>query len=85
MALVNGNMSRFSEDACKMMIDMFDANHSGTIDLNEFKMLFDCINRVIFALSEEQSQYTILLSSLRPCISRLAVNHLERSARKMKN
>ena len=46
MALVNGNMSRFSEDACKMMIGMFDSNQSGTIDLNEFKMLFDCINQV---------------------------------------
>ena len=48
MALVNGNCSRFSEDACKMMIDMFDSNQSGTIDLNEFKMLFDCINQVLF-------------------------------------
>merc|ERR1712013_200005 len=35
-ALVNGNMSKFSEEACRMMIDLFDANRSGTIDVNEF-------------------------------------------------
>ena len=35
-ALVNGNMSKFSEDTCKMMISMFDRNKSGTIDINEF-------------------------------------------------
>merc|ERR1712179_814605 len=28
-ALVNGNMSKFSEEACRMMIDLFDANRSG--------------------------------------------------------
>ena len=45
LALVNGNMSKFSEEACSMMIDMFDANHSGTIDVKEFGMLFGCINQ----------------------------------------
>ena len=41
-ALVNGNMSKFSEDTCKMMISMFDANRSGTIDIQEFQQLFRC-------------------------------------------
>merc|ERR1711970_306552 len=44
-ALVNGNMSKFSEDACRMMIDMFDANKSGTIDVNEFGQLFNFVNQ----------------------------------------
>ena len=44
-ALVNGNMSRFSEEACRMMIDLFDANKSGTIDVNEFVQLFNYINQ----------------------------------------
>merc|ERR1711909_253742 len=39
-ALVNGNMSKFSEEACRMMIDLFDANRSGTIDVNEFSQTF---------------------------------------------
>ena len=33
-ALVNGNMSRFSEETCRMLISMFDNNHSGTIDVS---------------------------------------------------
>jgi Ca2+-binding EF-hand superfamily protein len=44
-ALVNGNMSKFSEEACRMMIDLFDANKSGTIDVNEFVQLFNYINQ----------------------------------------
>jgi len=43
-ALVNGNWSNFSEEACRMMIDMFDANRSGTIDVQEFSQLFSYIN-----------------------------------------
>ena len=39
-ALVNGNMRRFSEETCRMLISMFDNNHSGTIDINEFVSLF---------------------------------------------
>ena len=44
-ALINGNMSKFSEEACRMMIDLFDANKSGTIDVNEFVQLFNYINQ----------------------------------------
>jgi len=43
-ALVNGNWSNFSEEACRIMIDMFDANGSGTIDVGEFNQLFEYIN-----------------------------------------
>ena len=44
-ALVNGNMSKFSEETCKMMISMFDANKSGTIDMNEFGQLFSYVQQ----------------------------------------
>ena len=44
-ALVNGNMSQFSEEACRMMIDMFDKDRSGTIDVREFSQLFDYIGQ----------------------------------------
>jgi len=44
-ALVNGNMTQFSEETCTLMIDMFDGDRSGTIDLREFGMLFDYINQ----------------------------------------
>jgi len=44
-ALVNGNWSHFSEEACRMMIEMYDANNSGSIDMGEFQALFQCINK----------------------------------------
>ena len=34
----------FSEEACRMMINMFDANMTGTIDMQEFGRLFTFIN-----------------------------------------
>merc|ERR1712223_218841 len=44
-ALVNGNMSKFSEETCRMLISMFDNNHSGTIDVDEFISLFNFIEQ----------------------------------------
>jgi len=38
-------MSNFSEEACRMMINMFDSNQTGTIDINEFGQLFNFINQ----------------------------------------
>jgi len=43
-ALVNGNWSNFSEEACRMMIEMFDLNRSGSINVHEFGSLFKYIN-----------------------------------------
>ena len=37
-------MTMFSEEACRMMITMFDANRTGTIDVGEFGKLFTFIN-----------------------------------------
>jgi len=44
-ALVNGNWSHFSEEACRMMIDMFDRDKSGHINVHEFSSLFAYINQ----------------------------------------
>ena len=44
-ALANGDMSKFSEEACQLMITMFDSNLTGTIDINEFGKLFAYINQ----------------------------------------
>ena len=44
LALANGDMTMFSEEACRMMINMFDTNRTGTIDVHEFGKLFNYIN-----------------------------------------
>merc|ERR1712013_368267 len=44
-ALVNGNWSNFSEEACRMMVDMFDRDKSGQINIQEFASLFSYINQ----------------------------------------
>ncbi|KAK7085346.1 peflin or Penta-EF hand domain-containing protein 1 [Halocaridina rubra] len=47
VALQNGNWSQFTEEACNFMISMFDKNHSGTINLQEFGQLFAFVNEWI--------------------------------------
>merc|ERR1711935_307061 len=44
-ALVNGNWSNFSEEACRMMIDMYDKDKTGTISISEFQQLFGSMNQ----------------------------------------
>lgn len=44
-ALVNGKGQNFSDAACKLMIGMFDADNSGTIDIVEFEKLYAYINQ----------------------------------------
>lgn len=44
-ALVNGNMCKFSEEATRMMIDMFDQDKTGQINVTEFGALFNYINQ----------------------------------------
>ncbi|RZC40363.1 peflin, partial [Asbolus verrucosus] len=44
-ALINGQGNNFSDTACKLMIGMFDADRTGTIDINEFQQLFGYINQ----------------------------------------
>ncbi|XP_029033033.1 peflin isoform X1 [Osmia bicornis bicornis] len=43
-ALANGQGGTFSDNACKLMIGMFDKEKSGTIDLFEFQALYNYIN-----------------------------------------
>lgn len=44
-ALINGKGQQFSDQACNLMISMFDADRSGTIDVYEFEKLFNYINQ----------------------------------------
>lgn len=44
-ALVNGKGQNFSDNACKLMISMFDKDASGTIDIYEFEKLYNYINQ----------------------------------------
>lgn len=46
-ALRNAQGENFSSVTCKMMIGMFDKDHSGTIDINEFQLLYNYINQWI--------------------------------------
>ncbi|XP_052123961.1 uncharacterized protein LOC113216439 isoform X3 [Frankliniella occidentalis] len=44
-ALVNGQGKNFSDQACNLMIGMFDRDKTGTIDINEFQQLYNYINQ----------------------------------------
>ncbi|MPC09809.1 Peflin [Portunus trituberculatus] len=44
-ALQNGNWSNFSDEACRLMISMFDRDRTGTICIQEFAQLFSFINQ----------------------------------------
>jgi len=44
-ALVNGKGQNFSDQACSLMISMFDQDRSGTIDIYEFEKLFNYVNQ----------------------------------------
>lgn len=44
-ALINGRGEHFTDTACNLMIGMFDADRSGTIDIFEFEKLFAYINQ----------------------------------------
>jgi Ca2+-binding EF-hand superfamily protein len=44
-ALVNGNWSNFSEEACRMMIEMFNVSRTGQLNVHEFGALFNYINQ----------------------------------------
>ncbi|XP_042856848.1 peflin-like [Penaeus japonicus] len=48
-ALQNGSWSKFSDESCKMMINLFDHDHTGSINLQEFGQLFNFINQWIEA------------------------------------
>lgn len=39
-ALMNGNMTPFNEETCRLMVGMFDKSKDGTIDINEFAALW---------------------------------------------
>jgi len=44
-ALTNANYSHFNDEACRLMINMFDRDGNGTISVNEFQELWTYINQ----------------------------------------
>jgi len=44
-ALVNSDRSHFKEEACKMLIEMFDRKRSGALNINEFDEVFKYVNQ----------------------------------------
>ena len=44
-ALVNVDCSEFSDEACRMMIDLFGKRNPGAVNINEFSNLFQFINQ----------------------------------------
>ena len=44
-ALVNSDHSHFREEACRMLIEMFDRKRSGSLNVNEFSEVFKYINQ----------------------------------------
>ncbi|XP_036332104.1 peflin [Rhagoletis pomonella] len=44
-ALINGRGENFSDNACKLMISMFDKDANGMIDIYEFEKLYEYINQ----------------------------------------
>jgi len=66
-ALTNGNWSNFSEEACRMMISMFDRDNSGSINVTEFQGLFDYINqwRSSFAAYDQDRSGNINFNELK--------------------
>ncbi|VDO56458.1 unnamed protein product [Brugia timori] len=44
-ALSNGTWNPFNPETCRLMISMFDSDHDGAINFNEFSALWDYINQ----------------------------------------
>lgn len=60
-ALANGHWSRFSTEACRTLITLFDRDNSGTIDFNEFQQLYGFINqwRAAFQMYDRDNSQAI--------------------------
>ena len=43
-ALVNGDMTYFNDEACRMLINWFDTSKSLTVNLHEFGALFQSVH-----------------------------------------
>lgn len=65
-ALVNGRSEHFSPTACKLMVGMFDHDHTGTIGIKEFQLLFNYINQwlTVFRIYDQDQSGSINESEL---------------------
>lgn len=76
-ALANGDMSMFSEEACRMMISMFDTNQSNTIGMDEFGRLFNYINewKRMFESYDREKQGTLSQEDLNQALQSIGYRY----------
>ena len=76
-ALANGDMSLFSEEACRMMISMFDTNQSNTIGMDEFGRLFNYINewKRMFESYDREKQGTLSQEDLNQALQSIGYRY----------
>ena len=77
-ALANGDMSMFSEEACRMMISMFDTNNSNTIGMDEFGRLFNYINewKRMFENYDREKQGTLSQEDLNQALQSMGYRYI---------
>ncbi|KAK7111770.1 programmed cell death protein 6-like isoform X1 [Littorina saxatilis] len=93
-ALMNGNMSPFNTETCRLMIGMFDRDRSGTIDVQEFAALwkyvqdwkgcfdrFDTDRSGNIDVNELNNAFRTFGYNLSPQFSQLVVRMFDRSGR----
>ena len=75
-AFINGNGQRYSEEACKLMISMFDTDRSGTIDVYEFDKLFGFIKQWLasFRAFDRDNSGSIEEGELAQALSQMGFN-----------
>lgn len=72
-ALVNGDYTQFSVEACRKMISMYDKNGSGCIDVYEFQELFGAINqwKLVFESYDRDQSGTIEQAELTQALQQM--------------
>ena len=71
-------MSMFSEEACRMMISMFDTNNSNTISMDEFGRLFNYINewKRMFENYDRKKQGTLSQEDLNQALQSMGYRYI---------
>jgi len=75
-ALVNGDWSLFDQDTIKMLMGLFDTDHSGTINFNEFAGLWKYVNdwQGVFRHFDQDGSGSIDGRELRRALSNFGYN-----------
>ncbi|CAF99447.1 unnamed protein product, partial [Tetraodon nigroviridis] len=75
-ALVNSNWSSFNDEACLMMINMFDKTKSGRIDVFGFSALWDFMQRwrALFQQHDRDRSGSISAAELQQALAQMGYN-----------